>query len=75
MEYSSSQDHFRFSCTNLSVEETNLTKRAVLSDSAKVFDPLGLISCVTMVVNIIFQRLWERGTIWDEPLPPDIQRE
>lgn len=62
LEYSSSQDHFRFSCINLSVEESNLTKRAVLSDSAKIFDPLGLISCVIIVVKIIFQRLWERGT-------------
>ncbi|XP_078357312.1 uncharacterized protein LOC144642205 [Oculina patagonica] len=75
MEYNSSQDHFKFSSTDLSAEESSITKREVLSDSAKIFDPLGLISCVTIVPKIIFQRLWERGTAWDEPLPPDIQRE
>ena len=75
MEYNSNQDHFRFSSTNLSVEGLDITKREVLSDSAKIFDPLGLISCVTIVAKIIFQRLWERGTMWDEPLPPDIQKE
>lgn len=75
MEYNSNQDHFRFSSTELSIEESLITKREVLSDSAKIFDPLGLTSCVTVVAKIIFQRLWERGTAWDEPLPPDIQKE
>lgn len=75
MEYNSSQDHFRFSSTDLSAEESSITKREVLSDSAKIFDPLGLISCVTILPKIIFQRLWERGTAWDEPLPPDNQKE
>lgn len=75
MEYSSSQDYFRFSPPNSFQEESPVTKRAVLSDSAKIFDPLGFISCVTIVVKIIFQKLWERGTTWDEPLPPDIQRD
>ena len=62
MEYSSSQDYFRFSPPNSLQEESPITKRAVLSDSAKIFDPLGFISCVTIVVKIIFQKLWERGT-------------
>ena len=75
IEYSSSQDYFRFSPPNSFQEESPITKRAVLSDSAKIFDPLGFISCVTIVVKIIFQKLWERGTTWDEPLPPDIQRD
>ena len=75
MEYSSSQDYFRFSPPNSFEEESHITKRAVLSESAKISDPLGFISCVTIVVKIIFQKLWERGTTWDEPLPPDIQRD
>ena len=75
MEYNSNQDHFRFSCTELSVEESLITKHELLSDSAKIFDPLGLISCVTTVAKIIFQLLWERGMPWDEPLPPNIQKE
>ena len=75
MEFSSSQDYFRFSPPNSFEEESLITKRAVLSDSAKIFDPLGFISCLTIVVKIIFQKLWERDTTWDEPLPPDIQRD
>ena len=74
MEYNSSKDCFRFSSADLSIDLSHLTKRNVLSDSSKIFDPLGLISCVTIVVKIIFQQLWKQGIGWDESLPPDIQR-
>ena len=47
----------------------------MLSDSAKIFDPLGLISCVTIVVKIYFQRLWEQQIQWDDPLHPEIERD
>ncbi len=75
IDYNSRQDHFRFSVANFPFEGTELTKRLILSDSAKIFDPLGLVSCVTIIVKIIFQRLWERGIGWDSPLPPDIERD
>ena len=75
IDYNSQQDQFRFSVSNFPTEETELTKRLILSDSAKIFDPLGLVSCVTIVVKIIFQRLWERGIDWDSPLPADIERD
>lgn len=75
MEYNSNQDYFRFSSTELSIEESLITKRELMSDSAKIFDPLGLISCAIVVAKIISQPLWERGATWDEPLPPDIQKE
>ena len=51
IEYNSQQDQFRFSVANLAIDEVDITKRSVLSDSAKVFDPLGLLSCVTIVVE------------------------
>jgi hypothetical protein len=75
IEYNSNQDYFQFSTAEFSVDQSHLTKRNVLSDSSKIFDPLGLISCVTIVVKIIFQQLWKQSIDWDEPLPPDIQRQ
>jgi hypothetical protein len=75
IDYNSRKDQFRFSVADFPFEGTELTKRLILSDSAKIFDPLGLVSCVTIIVKIIFQRLWERGIGWDSPLPPDIKRD
>ncbi len=75
IDYNSRKDQFRFSVADFLFEGTELTKRLILSDSAKIFDPLGLVSCVTIIVKIIFQRLWERGIGWDSPLPPDIERD
>ena len=51
----------------------DVTKRTLLSDTAKVFDPMGLISPTLVVAKILFQRLWLAGIEWDDPLPPDIQ--
>ena len=48
------------------------TKRAVLSVISKVFDPLGLISPVTMRAKILFQDIWRLGLSWDETLPTDL---
>ena len=66
MEYNSSKDYSRFSSADLSIDPSHLTKRSVLSDSSKIYDPLGLISCVTIVVKIIFQHLWKQSIGWDE---------
>ncbi|XP_075162729.1 uncharacterized protein LOC142235359 [Haematobia irritans] len=45
------------------------TKRMVLSDVARVFDPLGLVSPVTVKFKILFQELWLQNLGWDDPLP------
>jgi len=48
------------------------TKRSVLSDIARVFDPLGLLSPMTFFTKHVMQQLWTSGVNWDDPLPPDI---
>ncbi|XP_062703860.1 uncharacterized protein LOC134286283 [Aedes albopictus] len=47
------------------------TKRTVLSDTAKIFDPLGLLEPVTVVTKLFIQELWARGVNWDERLTTD----
>ena len=53
---------------------TGITKRDVLRESAKVYDPLGLLTPITIRAKIFIQELWERGFNWDEPLPEDLQK-
>ena len=44
------------------------TKRSVLKLSAKIFDPLGLLSPFTINMKVLFQILCSKGTDWDDPL-------
>lgn len=48
------------------------TKRSILSDTCKVFDPLGLLSPLTIKPKILIQKLWVQKIDWDEPAPYDI---
>jgi len=48
------------------------TKRQVLSDMARIFDPLGILSPVLVQFKILFQKLWLLDLGWDTELPPKI---
>jgi hypothetical protein len=41
------------------------TKRNMLSDASKIFDPMGLLSPYTIRSKMLFQQLWNRGLQWD----------
>jgi len=61
---------------SFAVKETNiakLTKRAVLSNIASLYDPLGLASAVTIKARIAFQDIWQaKDYDWDDPLPDEM---
>ncbi|XP_070855415.1 uncharacterized protein [Drosophila suzukii] len=48
------------------------TKRQVLSDVARIFDPLGILSPVVVQFKILFHELWLLDLGWDTELPPKI---
>ncbi|XP_050359878.1 uncharacterized protein LOC126779785 [Nymphalis io] len=50
-----------------------ITKRSIMSNSFKIFDPLGLLSPYIILVKIILQMLWKAKVDWDEPVPNDIK--
>ncbi|XP_055914140.1 uncharacterized protein LOC129947533 [Eupeodes corollae] len=65
-------DYFSFhaSLTN----KLSITKRSILSESAKIFDPLGLLSPATIALKILFQQLWVeqpngKKLEWDDIVP------
>jgi hypothetical protein len=54
---------------------TKMTKREMLSDLSKIFDPLGLLTPVTFKLKLAMQRCWVEGVSWDCPLSDDLKDE
>lgn len=45
-----------------------ISKRDVLQLSSRTYDPLGLLSPVTVKAKLLIQNLWQQKLEWDEPL-------
>jgi hypothetical protein len=60
-------DHFRYAIRCLDVKPT---KRNVLSEIARIFDPLGVLAPVTFLTKHLMQQLWTAGIGWDDVIPP-----
>ncbi|GFR10249.1 integrase catalytic domain-containing protein [Trichonephila clavata] len=66
-------DKFTFTIT---VNETEVwTKRKVLSEVAKIFDPLGWLAPTVIISKIFLQDLWSHHLSWDEELPNSLARQ
>ena len=50
------------------------TKRQVLSDVARIFDPLGLLAPIVIQLKILFQELWLLNLQWDDQLPQNLMQ-
>ena len=53
-------------------ENPKFTKRAMLSEIASIFDPLGYAAPVIIVAKMLMQDIWKTGTDWDQAVPPEI---
>ncbi|XP_076301937.1 uncharacterized protein LOC143220085 [Lasioglossum baleicum] len=63
-----SSDCFQVSAAT-SIRNNGYTKRAVLSGTAQLFDPIGWLAPVTIVAKVLMQSLWLLKIDWDAPLP------
>ena len=52
------KDCFHFKISLQSIDSSTLTKRMVLLQTAKIFDPMGWLSPVMVTVKIFIQSLW-----------------
>ena len=52
-----------------------LTKRKLLSSLSRVFDPLGLLSPLTISARVLMQETWKHQLDWDSILPGTIQEQ
>ena len=48
-------------------------KRTMLQIASRTYDPLGLLSPVTIKAKLLMQQLWQQQLEWDEPLPPELK--
>lgn len=66
-------DSFGFVTANVKNDNyKRVTKRSILSDVSRLFDPLGLLGPVIIIAKILLQDLWSAKIAWDESVPIDI---
>ena len=53
---------------------TDFTKRKILSQIARIYDPIGFVAPFLVRAKISLQELWEEGVDWDDALAPNIQK-
>ena len=70
------EDYLQIPSFKVSLDEYDITKRQVLSDVSKIYDPLGLINLVTFWGKVFLQKLWSTTKLnWDENLPHSLCEE
>ncbi|GFY72265.1 integrase catalytic domain-containing protein [Trichonephila inaurata madagascariensis] len=74
IQWNPKSDFFSFS-VSLQEQKCAYSKREVLSEIARVFDPLGLLSPCVVFMKILLQELWKLNLEWDEPIPEDLNKQ
>ncbi|OXA41905.1 uncharacterized protein LOC110859593 [Folsomia candida] len=63
-------DQFLFQLDScLSTFKGHLTKRIILSEIAKIFDPIGWLAPVVITAKMMMQQLWKLDLGWYDPVP------
>ncbi|CAH2226403.1 jg22167, partial [Pararge aegeria aegeria] len=52
-----------------------ITKRSILSDVARLFDPFGWLAPVIVMAKVLIQKLWLCSLGWDDELPVELREE
>nr|XP_049702276.1 uncharacterized protein LOC126055742 [Helicoverpa armigera] len=74
--WNSTEDKLTFQYnTNKPKDNTRITKRTLLSEISKVFDPLGWMAPLSTKLKLLFQRVWKKNMKWDDEVPIEIQKE
>uniref|UniRef100_A0ABD2VVW4 Integrase zinc-binding domain-containing protein n=1 Tax=Trichogramma kaykai TaxID=54128 RepID=A0ABD2VVW4_9HYME len=67
LRWTPSTDEFSYTVPELSTI-TTVTKRAILSDVARIYDPTGWLAPVTVRAKMLLQNLWLQGHDWEQPM-------
>lgn len=64
-------DSFQFKIAEFSTKD-RLTKREMLSEISRIFDPIGWLAPSTITAKILMQSLWQvKDLDWDDKVPKD----
>lgn len=74
LRWSPSTDTFTYQ-NKIDLDTDTYSKRTMLSDISKIFDPLGWLSPITLKAKLIFQRVWSTDITWNDTVPQEIQNE
>ncbi|GJQ65267.1 hypothetical protein Trydic_g22045 [Trypoxylus dichotomus] len=72
IQWNSSTDNLTYSIPNYN-KTRPFTKRNLLSDISKIFDPLGLLSPVVVNAKLLIQKIWQLNLSWDDVVPESIK--
>ncbi|XP_052227388.1 uncharacterized protein LOC127842105 [Dreissena polymorpha] len=72
LRWKTESDTMQFVIRNIP-EVLEVTQRMILKFSSQIYDPLGLLSPVTVRAKIMLQDIWKGNYDWDTPLPSAIQ--
>ena len=73
LEWNSSQDLFCLTVSELQQPLKIVTKQALISDVAKIFDALGWFAPSMIKMKIMLQTLWESKVGWDDPVADEVR--
>ncbi|XP_062534640.1 uncharacterized protein LOC134203809 [Armigeres subalbatus] len=62
------EDEFLFRVPALAITSRVPTKREVLSEIAKLFDPLGILGPIVVLAKLVMQQLWWKKLDWDDAI-------
>ncbi|XP_045028551.1 uncharacterized protein LOC123471380 [Daphnia magna] len=77
LRWDTSSDSFKFDPTSIMEAAVQIgekiTKRKILSISARIFDPIGFLAPTVLLLKIIYQKLWEGDIGWDDDATPEVK--
>ena len=69
--WNSRSDSFHFSVED-DRPQGSISKRVMLSEVSKLFDPPGLLGPVVIITKLLIQEIWQLSLDWDESVPVHI---
>lgn len=71
LKWSPASDSFFFKIKPIDLTQ-QLTKRMVVGQISRLYDPNGYLSATIIVAKVIIQKLWKCNIDWDDQVPNDI---